>query len=197
MAPIREAFAQGQQLTQEQKDVVNKFFEPLCEAQLLEELQKAFWSQSKDEIDALLKQGYANLQCTFIMPTIQTLQRKQSSIVLFQQVFQSQVLNAQFAQLPDQVKKDKILNAIDGFVTDLVKAEFSFDVKAKLKAIHFEKLQQLQDYEELRKLLQTLKTEVEDDRNSKRVLMSRSSKSWICGRKHRIVYYRTGFKRLN
>ena len=93
-------------------------------------------------------------------------------------------------------RKESIINAITGFITDIVSYENSMEVSQKLKLMKLGELEPLLEYNALKEHLLMLKTEVVEDRNSKRVLMSKASKSWICGRKHKIVHYRGGCKRV-
>ena len=58
-------------------------------------------------------------------------------------------------------------------------------------------LKPLTDFTKFQAMLQKIKSEIKNERMADTVLISHKSKSWICGRKHKIVYYRNGFKRIN
>ena len=61
----------------------------------------------------------------------------------------------------------------------------------------FEELEPLKNnYEKFKAKLQMLKADAISERMADSVMISHTSKSWICGRKHRVVHYKNGFKKI-
>ena len=61
----------------------------------------------------------------------------------------------------------------------------------------FEELKSLTEYSKFQEYVKKINVEIKTEQMADTVLICQKSKSWICGRKHKIVNFRNGFKRIN
>ena len=97
----------------------------------------------------------------------------------------------------DLDRKNKILNALNQVMIETVSADFYRDVYERLETMNFIDLAKVvTEYESFKNCLMELKAEVIRERRANSVMISQMNKSWVCGRKHRILHYKQGFKRV-
>lgn len=156
------------------------------------QLEEAFWAKSKDDIIIILEGSYEELRTKFAEPLIAKLTAENHDRVLFQQVINNQVMGQFQDDTSDEVRREKLLNAFDSFVT----GESTKEICMALRQMSLAQIQALTFYEAFKSQLKQIQTEIEAERLSQTVLISRTSKSWICGRNHKVVHFRNGTKRL-
>ena len=82
------------------------------------------------------------------------------------------------------------------FIVDEVAQEFKMFVSARLEELSLSELTPLTNHDNFIAYLEQIVATIEQERLASVAYISKTSKSWICGRKHKIVYFKKGFKRV-
>ena len=94
-------------------------------------------------------------------------------------------------------QQERACNVFLGYIVDEVPQDFIDEVYALFKQMKIEQMQDLVTYDTFREEVQRMEAAIVKERELHTVKINRTTKSWVCSRKHRIAHYPGGMKQLD
>lgn len=194
--PILKAIEDDKEISEADKEAFNKFFDVLVSKKLRDLTILEFWSLEKSKKAKYLREGYTILEIQFVEPFVKKENEEISNRVKFVQLIQFQVINNFRDDESEDAKKEKLMNAFSPYVAKLVTGESSQEALDLLRVLPLDELMQLCNYDCFKTCVEGIHKQLEDDKLSKMVFIIKSSNQWVCGRRHKLVKFKGGFKRI-